>query len=53
MPNRDTFSNNNRKEYLKEKPSEKDILEQYRILYTRLIAIWVEVGGRWKEERLA
>lgn len=53
MPNRDTFSNNNRKEYLKEKQSEKDIPEQYRILYTRLTAIWVEVGGRWKEERLA
>lgn len=44
MPNRDTFSNNNRKEYLKEKQPEKDIPEQYRILHTRLTASWVEVG---------
>lgn len=50
MPNRDTFSNNNRKEYLKEKQPEKDIPEQYRILHTRLTASWVEVGGRWKED---
>lgn len=46
MQNGDTLSNNNRKEFSKEKQPEKDIPEQYGILHTRLTAIWVEAGKR-------